>query len=51
MDIPCGSICRLCRSPTSKIPASLDEVDELIAMVNDILVAKVCSLTDSIDPL
>ncbi|CAI2189332.1 9979_t:CDS:10 [Funneliformis geosporum] len=40
MDIPCGSICRLRRFPTTKIPASLDEVDELIAMVNDMLIAK-----------
>ncbi|GBC44549.2 C2H2-type zinc finger transcription factor [Rhizophagus irregularis DAOM 181602=DAOM 197198] len=40
MDIPCGSICRLRRFPTTKIPESLDEVDELIAMVNDMLVAK-----------
>ena len=44
MDIPCGSICRLRRFPITKIPASLDEVDELIAMVNDMLVAKVCSI-------
>ncbi|CAB4419588.1 unnamed protein product [Rhizophagus irregularis] len=40
MDIPCGSICRLRRFPTTNIPESLDEVDELIAMVNDMLVAK-----------
>ncbi|CAG8586136.1 15880_t:CDS:2 [Funneliformis caledonium] len=40
MDIPCRSICRLRRFPTTKIPASLDEVDELLVMVNDMLVAK-----------
>jgi len=40
MDIPCGSICRLRRFPSTKIPASLDEVDELITMVNGMLIAK-----------
>ncbi|CAG8685954.1 6487_t:CDS:2, partial [Funneliformis caledonium] len=40
MDIPCGSICRLRRYPSTKIPAKLDEIDELITMVNDMLVAK-----------
>ncbi|CAG8591694.1 15310_t:CDS:2, partial [Racocetra persica] len=40
MDVPCGSICRLRRYPSTKIPARLDEIDELITMVNDMLIAK-----------
>ncbi|CAI2199251.1 5926_t:CDS:2, partial [Funneliformis geosporum] len=40
MDIPCGSICRLRRYPSTKILEKLDEIDEPITMVNDMLVAK-----------
>ena len=51
MDIPCGSICRLRRYPSTKIPATLDEIDELITMVNDMLVAKVCLIQTVIHQL
>src|SRR6185312_2104345 len=41
MDIPSGYICRLRRYPLSKLPTDLSEIDDLISMVSDVLIAKV----------
>ena len=41
MDIPSGYICRLRRYPLSKVPTVLSEIDDLISVVYDVLIAKV----------
>ncbi|CAJ0886020.1 11691_t:CDS:10, partial [Entrophospora sp. SA101] len=40
MDVPAGYVCRLRSSCRTKIPSTLLEVDELITMVNEVLIAK-----------
>ncbi|CAB4439969.1 unnamed protein product [Rhizophagus irregularis] len=40
MDIPSGYICQLRRYPLSKIPTVLSEIDDLISVVYDMLIAK-----------
>ncbi|KAG9307537.1 hypothetical protein G9A89_000016 [Geosiphon pyriformis] len=40
LDTPSGYMCRIRRYPSSKIPATLTEVDHLIGMIHDVLVAK-----------
>ncbi|CAB4408188.1 unnamed protein product [Rhizophagus irregularis] len=41
MDILSGYICQLRRYPLSKIPTVLSEIDDLISVVYDMLIAKV----------
>ncbi|GES78735.1 C2H2-type zinc finger transcription factor [Rhizophagus clarus] len=40
MDIPSGYMCRLRRYPSSRIPTVLSEVDDLISLISDVLIAK-----------